>query len=103
MEVAGYAKPGSDMPLATPIFLLVRAHNFQEDQGMAKSNRGRAPRDKKPSLKLPEWPRATIKTQRLQLPMDTKPLPNVKKVTKRLSGNRTVKYREDNPSDLDAD
>ena len=23
---------------------------------MAKSSRGRAPRDKKPSLKLPEWP-----------------------------------------------
>ena len=68
---------------------------------MPKSNRGRAPRDKKPSLKLPEWPRKIIKTQRLQLPMDTKPLPNVKKVTKRLNGDRTINPRTDNPSDLD--
>ncbi len=56
---------------------------------MAKSSRGRAPRDKKPSLKLPEWPCTPKPPQTPPAPRPTDPVgtvpgPDFKKVMKKL-------------------
>ena len=60
---------------------------------MAKKSRGRAPRDKKPSLKLPEWP-GTPKgpkappPPRPTAPVGSLPGPDFKKVMKKLGRKR---------------
>ena len=60
---------------------------------MAKSNRGRAPRVKKPSLKLPQWPstpgapkppKTTPAPPRPSGPVGSVPGPDFKKVMKKL-------------------
>ena len=60
---------------------------------MAKSSRGRAPRDKKPSLKLPEWPGTPRPPQtppppRPSAPVGSLPGPDFKKVMKKLGKKR---------------
>ena len=60
---------------------------------MAKSNRGRAPRVKKPSLKLPQWPstpgapkppKTTPAPPRPSGPVGSVPAPDFKNVMKKL-------------------
>ena len=60
---------------------------------MAKSSRGRAPRVKKPSLKLPQWPstpgapkppKTTPAPPRPSGPVGSVPSPDFKKVMKKL-------------------
>ena len=60
---------------------------------MAKSNRGRAPRVKKPSLKLPQWPstpgapkppKTPPAPPRPSGPDGSEPGPDIKKVMKKL-------------------
>ena len=60
---------------------------------MAKSSRGRAPRVKKPSLKLPQWPstpgapkppKTTPASPRPSGPVGSVPGPDFKKVMKKL-------------------
>ena len=63
---------------------------------MAKSSRGRAPRDKKPSLKLPQWPSTpgapkppkTPPPPRPTAPVGSLPGPDFKKVMKKLRKKR---------------
>jgi hypothetical protein len=60
---------------------------------MAKKSRGRAPRDKKPSLKLPEWPCTPKPPQtppppRPSAPVGSVPGPDFKKVIKKLGKKR---------------
>ncbi len=63
---------------------------------MAKSSRGRAPRDKKPSLKLPQWlgtpgapkPPKTPPPPRPTAPVGSLPGPDFKKVMKKLGKKR---------------
>jgi hypothetical protein len=60
---------------------------------MAKSSRGRAPRDKKRSLKLPEWPCTPKPPQtpprpRPSAPVGSVPGPDFKKAVKKLGRKR---------------
>ena len=60
---------------------------------MAKSNRGRAPRVKKPSFKLPAWPGTpkppkTPPAPRPTAPVGSTPGPDFKKVMKKLRKKR---------------
>ena len=57
---------------------------------MAKSSRGRAPRDKKPSLKFPKWPCTPEppRTPRPTEPVGATTGPDFKKVIKKLGKNR---------------
>mgnify|MGYP006996868801 CR=1 FL=1 len=60
---------------------------------MAKSSRGRAPRDKKPSLRLPQWlgtPGApkTPPPPRPTAPVGSVPGPDFKKLMKKLGKKR---------------
>mgnify|MGYP004047851601 CR=1 FL=1 len=60
---------------------------------MAKGSRGRAPRDKKASLKLPEWPcrpkpPQTPPPPRPSNPVGSVPGPDFKKVIKKLGKKR---------------
>ncbi len=63
---------------------------------MAKSKRGRAPRGKKPSLKLPQWPSTpgapkppkTPPPPRPTAPVGSLPGPDFKKLMKKLGRKR---------------
>ncbi len=64
---------------------------------MAKSNRGRAPRVKKPSLRLPQWPstpgapkppKTTPAPPRPSGPVGSVPGPDFKKVMKKFGKNK---------------
>lgn len=60
---------------------------------MAKSSRGRAPRDKKPSLKFPEWPCTperprTPPPPRPSEPVGKTPGPDFSKLIKKLRKKR---------------
>ena len=60
---------------------------------MAKSSRGRAPRDRKPSLRFPEWPctprpPGTPPPTRPTQPVGSTPGPDFRKIFKRVPKKR---------------